>query len=906
VRGPAFKTSRRGALAGGLARGRARVGDGARRAATAVRAAVAAQSRRRRILWAVVAIVLVVVPFGLNIARQSTFEASTKVLPRAVGPFPAERSRAYYRSLLADPELLTQMKQNADATAGDFRNLRIVRRPARRTIELRFSDVDRERARDFVNALALQIANATSRELGADAQRRVAQLTLQAQRARRARRRSTAVRLRREAAGVRVITRAPPQRIVIGSFAPLPKLTHWADRVVDALPGALPPRPNPVIAALASLLTLIGLFVLSLFVFPPGGRRPRAAAATAGDGAPPAGAYAPAPARTGAPPPTAPPPDTAEPAAAEPPPSVWTGERSIWTSGRAFDDAVERTIGLDRRLAIALFAVLCLVAGAVLVLMGHGTFFWGDDWDMVLRRFGLSTDTLLTPHVNHLVATQVLFYEGVRGVAEWHYGAYRLGLVVLQLAIAVGVFAFARPRIGGWLAAGLVVPMLFIPGEATTVYTVGNVIAVLTGLAAILVLDRVRRGPGRDVAICVLLLLSIASFSFGLAFCAAVAIWLLATPGQRRSLWVPAIPVLAYVVWVISYDPPSPLSLHNLADTPEFVADSAAAAFAAVTGLGLGWGRLLALAAAVAVGYELFTKPRLRTPATYAIVALPILLWTAVGLGRAASGGTGAGRIAATDQLIQRFARLNDAVVAGQSRYVYPSVVLLLLVAAHLLAGRRVRARLGVVVVLLLAGVTTNLVIIRDTGATLRARADQVRARFAGVEMAKRTIAPGFGLGNFPGEPQRNLVYVANFQEPVFRAAVKRVGSEPVPLKDLRLSAVGRRDLDQVLVAALPATLGPAAKGTRPTSCVPVNPGAPPRKVAAVRTMIRAGRSSVQLLMRRFGPPTAFAGVATVPARGTYVLTVPRDRARRPWVMRLNGSTRVRVCAPAPAKPSSG
>jgi hypothetical protein len=477
--------------------------------------------------------------------------------------------------------------------------------------------------------------------------------------------------------------------------------------------------------------------------------------------------------------------------------------------------------------------------------------------------------------------------------------------LLLQLAIAAGVFTFARPRLGGWLAAVLVVPLLFIPGEATTVYTVGNVIAVLTGLTAIVVLDRVPPRPGRDVAICVLLLLSVASFSFGLAFAAAVAIWFLASPGQRRSLWVPAVPVVAYVVWLTHYHPPSPLSLHNLADTPEFVADSAAAAFGAVTGLGLGWGRVLGLAAAVAVGYELFTKPRLRSPATYTIVALPILLWALVGLGRAATGGTGAEQAAGTDQLLQRFARLNGATVAGQSRYVYPSVALLLLIAAHLLAGRRLRPWVGVAVVLLLAGVITNVVVLRDTGATLRQRADDVRGRIAGVEIARRTIPPTFGLGNFPGGAQRNLIYVANFQQLNFAYAVQRVGSDPVPLDSLgAIGPTGRRGLDSVLVAALPVTLTPAPRGTRLGPCTRVEPAAPPRRlgVAGARLIVRAGAAPLDVALRRFAPRNSYMSVGGLPPRGTSILTIPPDRARQRWYMKISSTAPVRLCAPAPAK----
>ena len=88
------------------------------------------------------------------------------------------------------------------------------------------------------------------------------------------------------------------------------------------------------------------------------------------------------------------------------------------------------------RLPIVCFAGLCVVAGAAIFVAGQGTFFAGDDWEMMLTRWGVSPDALLIPHNEHLVATQVLLYEATRKIAGWHYGAYRIDLVVLHLAVA--------------------------------------------------------------------------------------------------------------------------------------------------------------------------------------------------------------------------------------------------------------------------------------------------------------------------------------------------------------------------------------------------------------------------------------------------------------------------------------
>src|SRR2546429_6238576 len=110
------------------------------------------------------------------------------------------------------------------------------------------------------------------------------------------------------------------------------------------------------------------------------------------------------------------------------------------TSARASDLTARRATGAVRpagtlprlvegrnvgpRLPIWCFGGMCLFAGAAIVVAGHGTFLRGDDWDIIFARWGLSPDALLAPHNEHLIVTQVIFYEAARKLAGWHYGAY--------------------------------------------------------------------------------------------------------------------------------------------------------------------------------------------------------------------------------------------------------------------------------------------------------------------------------------------------------------------------------------------------------------------------------------------------------------------------------------------------
>jgi hypothetical protein len=63
---------------------------------------------------------------------------------------------------------------------------------------------------------------------------------------------------------------APVPRVVLGSRASPAPIRGWADKLADALPGALPARSSPLWAALAGLLVVTILWLAALALFPPG------------------------------------------------------------------------------------------------------------------------------------------------------------------------------------------------------------------------------------------------------------------------------------------------------------------------------------------------------------------------------------------------------------------------------------------------------------------------------------------------------------------------------------------------------------------------------------------------------------------------------------------------------------
>lgn len=243
---------------------------GARAKALALRARVGAnaigESRRRRITWAIVALVLFAVPFAFNAAREARFTASVEIFPRPVPPYPAVSDPAYYRAFLEDPHLRGEMLQNANAGLAEYSGAEF-RSTRRGTVLLAVSRTDPTRARELVEALGPQIAGATARQLAAQATQEAGLLR---ERIRDGRldsdeRRTLGVRLRR----VTRLSRRLSIRVVLGPVAAPPEEESWADRVAAALPGETPERPDPLVAGIAGLFLAGTLWVIGLLLVPP-------------------------------------------------------------------------------------------------------------------------------------------------------------------------------------------------------------------------------------------------------------------------------------------------------------------------------------------------------------------------------------------------------------------------------------------------------------------------------------------------------------------------------------------------------------------------------------------------------------------------------------------------------------
>ena len=527
---------------------------------------------------------------------------------------------------------------------------------------------------------------------------------------------------------------------------------------------------------------------------------------------------------------------------------------------------------------LLLAAALVVYAGVTLWLT-RGTAFSADEVDFFAQaRRGLDPAAIVRPHNSQLMALNRVLYAGVLGLFGPDYLVIRLAMIAAVAAAAVCLFLLLRSRLGEWIALAATTVVLFLGSTAVTVtpVTMPFAQAAAAGMAAFLALER--RSSRGDVLACVLLVLSLLSWSTGIAFVAAAAAWILLEPGRRGRFFVFLIPAVLYGVWYLWSQRfgQGVLSASNLLLIPNYAADSFAAAAGSLAGLNadfsgapagvtveIGWGRVVAAVLSAAVIVRL--RRAGASAALVAFLALLAVLWI--------TGALGSGPL-----------RPPEA-----SRYVYTVAIGVILVTAEAFRGVRVTPAvlLGVLAVMLIA-LPGNLVHLRETGAALRLTSAETRARLGVLELERPWVKPRFAGG---------LVLPVRANE--YFAAVDRFGSFALsPEQIVRQAAPVRVDADATLGQIVRPRAIPVAGP--PGRCLTV-----PREGAAAGFQLPPGGAvlrsdtGARLRLRRFASKYVIAAGPLAAGRFAVVL-LPADAARRPWSASVDAT--VAVC---PLRPSS-
>ncbi|HET7120246.1 MAG TPA: hypothetical protein VFI17_03220 [Solirubrobacterales bacterium] len=548
---------------------------------------------------------------------------------------------------------------------------------------------------------------------------------------------------------------------------------------------------------------------------------------------------------------------------------------------------------LQRNAPLVLLAAAFVAAAAMtLALTAHFTFLQ-DTWEFLMSRRQLSADNLFRPHNEHLVVFPVLIEKLL--VAVFGMTSALPEYIVLTgflLATAALLYVYVKRRVGPWLALFAAVLLLGL-GPAWEAllwpFEITFIGPVLFGVAMLLALEREDRLG--DVAACAFLVLALGFSGLGIPFGVAAAVAIALGPREtwlRRS-FVVVIPALLYVVWYLGWghDAQTHISLHNILSSPRFVAEALAAVVGSLVGLGTDpnttgygadpiWGRVLLVALVIALAYR-----QVRTRAGFAPGLWPVAAAALVNWGLMAFN-TIPGR------------------EATSSRYQYVGAVLVLMILANLLRGvRPSRPLLIGLGALTLLALGPNLVVLGQGRDTLEAQSVLTRADTAAIEIAQRTVDPGFQLGpEVAGTSTLVDVFAGEYL-----SAVDEYGSPAYSEAELAAAPEeGRRHADLVLSRALPLATVTRLGGYRAASgsgCVDVAPGAEAEEVplgpGATRIEVPPGPDAT-VSMRRFAEGEYPVSAAAATGGSATVLKIPRDLSPRPWYLRVEAAQGARVC----------
>ncbi len=539
-------------------------------------------------------------------------------------------------------------------------------------------------------------------------------------------------------------------------------------------------------------------------------------------------------------------------------------------------------------------AVLCLAAAVaasaatLLVMQSHLTFIY-DDWSLLIYRRGFSPGVFLDPDNGHIYAGPVLIYKILLKTFGMSSALpFQIVSTALLSLTAVLLFIYTRRRVGDWLAlAGTALVLLFGASWLNLLvpFQMGLSGSLAAGIGAMLALERGdRRG---DLTACGLLVVSVSFSELGVPFALAALVQIaLERRSISRRVYLAVLPLALYAIWWLGWGhtAESFVSVHNVVGAPRYTLDAASAAVAALLGLlgtphldaagiaeppGLNWGRIL-----LAVGVGLLVL-RFRSRRQ-----VPTGLWVALAAGLSFWVLTGFNRNVFRDPFIDR--------------YLYPSAIFLLMIAANALSGVRLR-RPGLLVcgAVVVASVASNFVLLHDAyDDFFRPATDNIKADLATLEITG-DVRPNFVLSVddvplwlVPITTRDYLSAARAYGSPAYSEQELAARPEPV-----------RKRADGVLALALGLHLEPGGRLRPP--CRDATASADPGSVLELgpgrHTLEARGGEPVRASAGRFSDEQP-VDLGVLRPRRPARLEIPADRSGRPWRLALRGGGRVAVC----------
>ena len=518
-----------------------------------------------------------------------------------------------------------------------------------------------------------------------------------------------------------------------------------------------------------------------------------------------------------------------------------------------------------RHLPIALLGAVFVVAAIVVMHAGRDTTFYYDDWNFVTMRFGWNAHDLLYPHNEHLSLLPVLVYKTLfETVGLDNYGVFRAVSLGFNLTCGALLFIYVRRRLGDWIALGLATALVVMGAGAWDIvwpFQIGFLGSLAATLGALLMLDRqTRRG---DIAACLLIVVALSSSSLGVMLVGGVLLEVLLREGRWRRIWIPLIPALLYGTWYLKYGVGHLDLDKGLPKVPAHVSDGMRAGIHGATGIPHGtW-----LIAIVLTGCFLwsFWQVKDRRPRLLLVAALPLAFWVLEALAR-------------------------TGLSAAEPRYMYPNGLYVDLLAAEAMLIFRPRVAIGVgAAVLLVIGAFANASDLANLGNGLRSQALASRSSLTAGDLLRDKLDPK----TLP-DPSQPQLFLGLYEDAVAKYD-STIAWSPAEIPERSPSE--RLALDFALIRLIqPAVQDTAAPAPKRCGQFPGDGQDRGGSLTHGRLYIKAGDAPVELRLRRFGDGFLAQPQAVVPPQTQGVLTMPADRAKRPWIVAVRSASTFAAC----------
>jgi len=268
-----------------------------------------------------------------------------------------------------------------------------------------------------------------------------------------------------------------------------------------------------------------------------------------------------------------------------------------------------RAIHAARLAPTVVLGVGLVVQLIVLVHRARGLWFYGDDFDFLLRR-SLTGDggvSVLAPHNEHWTTLPIVAYRLMFGLFGLeHYLPYALMPIITHLLISALLYTLLRrAEVSAWVAALAALVVVYTAGGAGAQNTLWDfqitfLGAILCGVAALVLLDL--NGRQWRAAGVILLVLAVMCSGIGLVMVVWAGTRVLFARGLMPTLVTMIPPLLAQAAWYFAYGHTARTASPDLVLAPTVATNGLAGIWTAATAMsGAGAAVLLALVAGVVV-----------------------------------------------------------------------------------------------------------------------------------------------------------------------------------------------------------------------------------------------------------------------------------------------------------------